>query len=415
MKISAPTRCHVDAAAQTRIPLAIWALGVVSLLMDISSELIHSLLPVFLVNSLGVSAFTVGWIEGAGESLALLIKVFSGPLSDWLGQRKGLAVVGYGLGALSKPLFAVATNASLVLSARLLDRAGKGLRGAPRDALVADLAPPAIRGAAYGLRQALDTVGAFTGPLLAVALMWRWANDVRAVFWVAVVPGLLSVAVLLFGVQEPQPSKPAQRVNPLRWRELKGLGEGYGWVAAVGAVFTLARFSEAFLILRASQAGLPSAAVPLVLVAMNVVYALSAYPLGSLSDTVSHTNLLAVGLSVLVVADLVLATAGESWWWVFLGVGLWGLHLGATQGLLAALVADAAPAEWRGTAFGVFNLLSGLAMLFASALAGWLWDRFGPEFTFSAGALFGGLALVGITRLPAVRLGRTSVPQVERD
>mgnify|MGYP001137651137 FL=1 len=377
------------------IPTGIWALGFVSMLADISSEIIHSLLPVFLVSVLGASAFTVGLIEGVAESAALIVKVFSGTLSDYLGRRKMLAVIGYGLGALSKPLFAIATSAGMVLTARFVDRIGKGIRGAPRDALVADIAPPGVRGAAYGLRQSLDTVGAFTGPLLAVGLMLAWADDFRAVFWVAIIPGVLAVALLFFGVREPARHPPEKPVNPVHWRELKRLSRAYWWVVAIGAIFTLARFSEAFLVLRAQQGGLPMAWVPLVLVAMNLVYAASAYPFGKLSDSMSHTKLLALGLIVLIGADFVLAYA-QSWGVVFLGVALWGLHMGMTQGLLATMVADTAPADLRGSAFGFFNLLSGLTMLIASALAGLLWDRLGPAFTFHAGALFCALALAVI-------------------
>ncbi len=387
---------------RSQIPASIWALGFVSMLMDISSELVHSLLPVFMVSTLGATAFAVGVIEGMAEATALIVKIFSGTLSDYLGKRKALAVVGYGLGAVSKPLFAIASSVGTVFAARFMDRVGKGIRGAPRDALVADIAPPEIRGACFGLRQSLDTVGAFTGPLLAIALMLLWANDFRAVFWVAVVPGLLSVAVLLFGVREPTRPASLTRINPLHWRELKRLTRGYWWVVAIGAVFTLARFSEAFLVLRAYQVGLPIAWVPLVLVAMNVVYALSAYPFGRLSDTMSHSRLLALGLAVLIAADVILAFSG-SLSMVFLGIALWGLHMGATQGLLATMVADTAPADLRGTAFGFFNLLSGLAMLIASVLAGLLWDRLGPAFTFGAGALFCGLALLGMALLPQTR------------
>jgi MFS family permease len=376
------------------IPAGIWALGFVSMLMDISSELVHSLLPIFMVSTLGASAFAVGVIEGMAEATALIVKVFSGALSDYLGKRKRLAVVGYGLGAASKPLFAIASSVGMVLTARLMDRIGKGIRGAPRDALVADLAPPALRGAAYGLRQSLDTIGAFTGPLLAITLMLLWENDFQAVFWVAAVPGVLSVAVLLVGVRENE--RPARRINPIRWRELKRLSGVYWWVIAIGAIFTLARFSEAFLLLRAQQAGLPIAWVPLALIAMNVIYALSAYPFGRLSDRMSHSRLLAWGLAVLIAADLILAFS-ESISMVFLGAAMWGLHLGATQGLLATMVADTAPEDLRGTAFGLFNLLSGLTMLIASALAGLLWDRFGPASTYYAGAFFCGLALIGVT------------------
>ena len=378
-----------------QIPLSIWVLGFVSMLMDISSELIHSLLPVFLVSVLGASAFTVGLIEGVSEAAALIVKVFSGTLSDYLGKRKVLAVIGYGLSALSKPLFAIASSTGTVFIARFADRIGKGIRGAPRDALVADLAPPEARGAAYGLRQSLDTVGAFTGPLLAVGLMLLWSNDLRAVFWVAVIPGVLAVILLLFGVREPAQHPRDKRTNPIHWREIKRLRGAYWWVVAIGAIFTLARFSEAFLILRARQGGLPMAGIPLVLVTMNLVYAVSAYPFGSLSDRMSHTRLLALGLVVLIGADLVLAYA-DSWHVVFLGVALWGLHMGITQGLLATMVANTAPADLRGTAFGFFNLLGGLAILIASALAGLLWDRLGASFTFYAGVLFCVFALAVI-------------------
>ncbi|WP_309684834.1 MFS transporter [Polaromonas sp.] len=385
-----------------RLPAAIWALGFVSLLMDISSEMIHSLLPVFMVTVLGTSVWAVGLIEGAAEATALIVKVFSGVLSDYWGRRKPLALLGYGLGAASKPLFALATSTGLVLAARLIDRVGKGLRGAPRDALVADLAPSGMRGAAFGLRQSLDTVGAFVGPLLAMGLMLLWANDFRAIFWVAIVPGVLSVALLLFGVQEPAPaqrSPGAARVNPISKANLQRLSAPYWRVVVIGAVFTLARFSEAFLLLRAMQGGLPVAYTPLVLIAMNAVYALGAYPFGKLSDSVRHSTLLAWGLVVLIAADLLLAS-GSHWTWVWAGVALWGLHMAMTQGLLATMVADTAPPDLRGTAFGFFNLVSGLAMLLASTVAGVLWDQLGAPVTFAAGAGFGlaALALLGYWR-----------------
>lgn len=383
-----------------RIPASIWVLGFVSMLADIASEMIHGLLPVFMVTVLGASALAVGLVEGVAEATALIVKVFSGALSDYLGRRKMLAVIGYGLGAFSKPLFAVAGSTGMVLTARFLDRIGKGIRGAPRDALVADLAPAAVRGAAFGLRQSLDTVGAFVGPLLAIALMLLWSNDFRAVFWVAVIPGFLAAALLLFGVQEPEQPATRKRINPIHWRQIKRLSAAYWWVVVIGAVFTLARFSEAFLVLRAQQGGLPIAWIPLVLVAMNVVYALSAYPFGKLSDSMSHPKLLALGLVVLIVADLVLAHSGDSLGAMFLGILLWGLHMGMTQGLLATMVADTAPADLRGTAFGFFNLLSGLTMLAASVLAGLLWDRLGASFTFYAGAIFCGLALAAIAFRP---------------
>jgi MFS family permease len=376
-----------------RIPRGVWVLGFVSLLMDVSSELIHSLLPVFMVSALGSSAFVVGLVEGAGEGTALIVKVFSGTWSDWWGRRKPLAVLGYGLGAASKPLFALASSAGLVLAARLIDRVGKGLRGAPRDAMVADLAPAQLRGAAFGLRQSLDTVGAFAGPALALGLMLLWHDDFRAVFRVAIVPGLLSVALLLFGVREARAPRPAVRLNPVSRANLARLSPAYWRVVAIGAVFTLARFSEAFLILRAQQGGLPLYQAPLVLIAMNLVYALSAYPFGKLSDRLGADRLLPWGVAVLIGADLALAGAnhGAALW---CGIVLWGLHMGMTQGLLARMVADTAPAELRGTAYGFFNLLGGIALLLASALAGLLWDRFGAARTFEAGMALGVLALV---------------------
>lgn len=382
---------------QAKIPAGIWVLGCVSMLMDISSEMIHSLLPLFMVGTLGASALVVGLIEGLAESTALIVKVFSGVLSDWFGKRKGLAVFGYALGALTKPLFAIAPGIGVVLTARLLDRVGKGVRGAPRDALVADIAPPEIRGAAFGLRQSLDTVGAFLGPLLAVGLMLLWADDFRAVFWVAVIPGLLAVVLLLFGVHEPERHAGAKRINPIRPENLKRLSGAYWWVVGVGAVFTLARFSEAFLVLRAQQSGIAIALVPLVMVVMNVVYSASAYPFGKLSDRMNHKLLLALGLVVLIAADLILAL-DDHWMTVLAGVALWGVHMGMTQGLLATMVADAAPADLRGTAFGFFNLVSGIAMLIASAVAGLLWDQLGASFTFYAGAVFSGIALLGLLR-----------------
>jgi MFS family permease len=368
-------------------------LGFVSLLMDVSSEMVHALLPMFLVGSLGVSVLAVGLIEGVAESTALIVKVFSGTLSDYLGRRKGLAVLGYAMGAFTKPVFAMASGLGAVVAARFIDRVGKGIRGAPRDALIADITPPHQRGAAFGLRQSLDTVGAFLGPLLATALMLLWANDFRAVFWVAVVPGLLAVVLLVLGVREPPRPVAARPVNPISRAALARLGPAYWRVVIVGAVFTLARFSEAFLVLRAQQVGIAVAWVPLVMVAMSGVYAASAYPFGKLSDTMDHRRLLALGLAVLVAADLVLAAAG-GWPLLLVGVALWGMHMGMTQGLMAAMVADTAPADLRGTAFGFFNLLSGLAMLLSSAIAGLLWDGFGAAFTFYAGAGFATLALL---------------------
>jgi MFS family permease len=386
--------------ALRHLPPGIWALGFVSLLMDISSEMIHSLLPVFMVTTLGISVLVVGLIEGAAEATALIIKVFSGVLSDYWGKRKPLAVLGYGLGAFSKPLFALASSSGMVITARLLDRVGKGIRGAPRDALVADLAPPDMRGAAFGLRQSLDTAGAFIGPVLAMGLMLLWANDFRAVFWVAVIPALLCVALLILGVQEPQRPPGAVRTNPINRQNLARLSAEYWWVVTIGAVFTLARFSEAFLVLRTQQGGLPLAWTPAVLIAMNLVYAACAYPFGKLADKVSHTQLLAWGVVLLIAADALLAYSNQGVW-VWAGIGLWGLHMAMTQGLLATMVADTAPDDLRGTAYGFFNLVSGLAMLIASGLAGWLWDQWGAPFTFMAGIVFSVLALLLLGLRPA--------------
>ncbi|WP_217588730.1 MFS transporter [Burkholderia sp. GbtcB21] len=381
-----------------QIPRSVWVLGCVSLLMDVSSEIIHSLLPMFLMVGLGASATTIGVIEGIAEATAPVVKVFSGTLSDYLRNRKWLAVAGYGLGALSKPLFAIAPTIGVVVTARIVDRIGKGIRGAPRDALVADVTPVHLRGAAYGLRQSLDTVGAFLGPLLAVAIMLMWRDDFRLAFWLAVIPGMLAVALLAFGIEEPARAPGDKRINPIRRDVVKQLGARYWWVVAVGAVFALARFSEAFLVLRAMGGGVPVALVPLVMVAMNVVYALSAYPFGKLADTTSHTKLMVAGLVMLIAADLVLAH-GTHWGTVLVGVALWGLHMGMTQGLLATMVAQAAPSELRGTAFGVFNLLSGVATLVSSVVAGILWDRAGAAATFYAGAVFSAATIVLLVRL----------------
>ena len=381
------------------LPAGIWALGLVSMLMDVSSEMIHALLPVYLTVGLGATALAVGVIEGIAEATAAITKVFSGALSDRIGRRKELAALGYGLAAVTKPVFPLAGSIGWVVAARFVDRVGKGIRGAPRDALVADLAPEGRSGAAFGLRQSLDTLGAFLGPLLAIALMWAFADDFRSVFWVAVIPAFMALALILFAVKEPPRPAGLRRVrNPLSRAELRLLGGTCWAVVAVATVFTLARFSEAFLILRAEEVGLPVMLVPLVLVGMNAVYALSAWPAGVLSDRMSRPALLMAGLGLLIAADLVLALApglaGLS-----LGIALWGLHMGVTQGLLAALVAEAVPAELRGTAYGMFNLVTGGALLLASVIAGALWQGFGSEATFLAGAGFAVLAALGLIPL----------------
>ncbi len=378
-----------------QIPRGVWVLGFVSLFMDISSEMIHSLLPIYMVAGLGMSAFHLGLIEGAAEATALIVKIFSGALSDYFGKRKGLALLGYSLGALSKPAFALASGPTLIFTARIVDRIGKGIRGAPRDALLADIAPAHLRGASFGLRQSLDTVGAFLGPLLAVGFMLLWQNDFKMVFWLAFIPALVSVACLFFGIEEAPAQAGKQRSNPIKKENLRRLGRAYWWVVLIGALFTLARFSEAFLVLRAQQMGIEIAYVPLLMVAMNLVYAATAYPFGKLSDRLSHRSLLAIGIGLLMLADLLLALSSH-WGMVLLGVSIWGVHMGMTQGLLASMVAATAPPDLRGTAFGFFNLAAGGAMLVASALAGYLWDAYGASFTFLGGILLSALCLMAL-------------------
>jgi MFS family permease len=363
--------------------------------MDVSSEAIHSLLPIFLVSVLQTSATAVGLLEGLAEAAVLVTKIFSGTLSDWLGKRKGLALLGYGMAAVTKPLFAIAGSYAMLLAARLLDRVGKGIRGAPRDAMVADLVPKELRGAGYGLRQTLDTIGAMAGPLLATVLMVASGGNFRLVFWIAVVPAIVSVVILVRYVEEPpQASIGAERVN-IRWSQLREFSTTFWSIVAIGSVFTLARFSEAFLVLRALHVGIAAVYVPMTMVAMNAVYAVSAYPAGLLSDRLNRRAVLAMGAAILTTADLVLARisglAG-----LVAGIGLWGLHLGLTQGVLAALVADAAPKHLRGTAFGLFNLISGIALLAASVLAGRLWDNAGPAATFQVAGVFSAVALIGL-------------------
>jgi MFS family permease len=384
-----------------RLPKTVWALGFTSLFMDVSSELIHGLLPVFLVVSLGASAAVLGLIEGIAEATAQIARVFSGWLSDTLQRRKALAVAGYGLAAITKPLFPLAHAVWVVALARFLDRIGKGVRGAPRDALVADVTPPAQRGAAFGLRQSLDTVGATVGPLLAIGLMMLFNDDIRTVLWFAVAPAVISVAILMIFVKEPVPQSKATRV-PIKAREVGQLGRFYWLVVAAGAVFTLARFSEAFLVIRAHDLGLALALAPAVIAVMSVVYAVTAYPAGRLQDRYGAKPLLIAGLAVLIAADMLLAFGGGLPA-IFLGIGLWGLHMGLTQGVLSALVAQAAPARLRGTAFGLFGLVTGAATLVASVAAGILWEAISPQATFVTGAGLAALALVGFL---AIRGGK---------
>lgn len=389
-----------------QVPRGVWALGFVSLFMDISSEMIHALLPVYLVTVLGASTLTVGLIEGVAEATANITKVFSGVISDWIGRRKLLAALGYSLGAATKPIFALASNVGWIMTARFVDRVGKGVRGAPRDALVADLSPPHLRGASFGLRQSLDTVGAFVGPLAAFGLMAQTGDAFQIVFWIAVIPAVVAVALMLFGVEEP-PRQSQTKAKPApRFTDMLRLGGAFWAVVAVSAVLTLARFSEAFLVLRAQDVGLRIALVPLVMAVMNVVYAVSAYPAGELADRIGRRSVLALGILFLLAADVVLAL-GATIPFTLLGVVLWGLHMGFTQGLFAALVADTAPPELRGSAFGLFNLAVGVAMLAASVVAGALWDAYGPAATFQAGAGFTAVAFLGLLGV-WTRLGEAS-------
>jgi MFS family permease len=382
-----------------RIPGSVWALGIVSMLMDISSEMIHALLPLYLVVGLGASALAVGVIEGIAEATALIVRIFSGALSDRLGHRKWLAALGYGLAAVTKPVFPLAPSIGWLFAARFIDRIGKGIRGSPRDALIADVTPPDLRGASFGLRQSLDTIGAFIGPLAAVVLMLLTGDNFTLVFWFAVIPAFLSFAVIALVVREPERPADLPLVrSPLSRAEIARLGGAFWIVVTIAGLFTLARFSEAFLLLRAQSVGMALAFVPLILVAMNVVYALAAWPAGALSDRIGRYVLLSSGFAILIVADLVLAFAPNVTT-VILGAALWGLHMGLTQGVLASLVADTAPADLRGTAFGMFNLVAGVATVAASVVAGGLWDVVGPQVTFITGAVFTALALAVVPLL----------------
>ena len=382
-------------AAWRRLPGGIWALGFASLFMDASSELIHSVLPIFMIGALGASMTTVGLLEGVAEATAAITKVFSGALSDYLGKRKLLLVLGYALAAVTKPIFPLAPSVIWVFAARFVDRIGKGIRGAPRDALVADITPAPMRGAAYGLRQALDSVGAVVGPALAVMLLSAFAGDIRTVMWFAVAPACITVVLLLVWVPEPERARPAHARAPLTRADARHLPRRYWHVVLLGAVFTLARFSEAFLVLRAQDVGLALRYVPMVMIVMNAVYAAAAYPAGAAADRLSARTLLLMGVTLLVAADVALAWAAAPAL-VFAGAALWGLHMALTQGLLSKLVADTVPADLLGTGFGVFNLVSGVALLLASVVAGALWSAIGPSATFLAGAAFAAIAAAGL-------------------
>ncbi len=385
--------------SRTVMPKGVYALGFISMFMDISSEMIHSLLPLFLTRVLGASALSVGILEGIAEATASIAKIFSGAISDWMGRRKPLLLLGYGLATLTKPLFPLADSFTTVLTARFLDRIGKGIRGAPRDAFLADITPEPMRGAAYGLRQSMDTLGAFLGPLFAMGLMIWTFNDYRTVFWVAVIPALIVLLIIVFAIKEPARAKATEKKPfPLQTSQLKLLSPVFWIVTLVASLLTLARFSEAFLIMRGDNIGLGVAFAPAILIAMNAVYSLSAWLVGVLSDKIGRQGLLLAGIATLILADIVLASANTPVL-VFIGAGLWGLHMGLTQGIITAYVADSVPAHLRGTGFGVYNFVTGIVLLAASVIAGYLWSAHGPVITFAAGAVFSALSLLGFLAL----------------
>ena len=398
------------ATGLARIPRGVWALGIVSLCMDLSSETIHALLPLYMASVLGASTTTIGIVEGIAEAIALIVKMFSGVLSDWTRRRKPLVLAGYGLAALTKFIFPLAPALAWVVAGRFADRVGKGIRGAPRDALIADMTPPDVRGASFGLRQALDTVGAIGGPLIAIGAMSVFVGAFKTAFWIAVAPAMVAVLVIVFGVREPKDPKRAggKAHAPLALSDARRMPADFWVVVAIAVVLTLARFSEAFLLLRARNVGFAVAQAPWVMVAMTLVYAATSYPSGVAADRGHGARLLAAGLASLIAADLLLATAGGAPL-VLAGAALWGLHMGLTQGLLSALVAASAPPDLRGSAFGVFNLATGIALLLASALAGWLWDAIGPSYTFYAGAGFTAAAWMALLARGRGSIGRLSV------
>lgn len=375
-----------------KLPKQIWALGFVSLLMDISSESIQGVLPIYLISSMGATATTLGLFEGVTEAMALVVKVFSGSLSDWMKKRKPLVIAGYFMGAISKPLFALANSVSMIFFIRLFDRIGKGVRGAPRDALMADIVPNNLRGQAFGLRQSLDTIGAFIGPILAMIVLSISNNDFSLLFWIAAIPGFLAVGVLFFGVHEKERSESIRPMSRLQFSDLKNFKKDYWLVVLLGCIFQLSRFSEAFLILKGKELGLPIESSPLVFIVMNIVYALTAYPIGNLSDKIGRSFFLIMGFIILIVADVLLATT-SSIYLTFIGIALWGLHMGFSQGVLSAMVADTCPPQYKGTAYAFYNLFSAVALMLASTIAGSLWDNFGSQMTFFTGA---GLAMVSL-------------------
>ena len=387
----------------SKLPRNVWILGFVSLLMDLSSEIYHALLPAFITVTLGLPALALGAIDGIAEAAANFAKLASGRLSDRSRKRKPWVLLGYGLAALSKPLFPVAQGAPELMGARLADRVGKGIRGAPRDAIIADETPPDIRGRAFGLRQALDTVGALIAPLAAVGLMILFVEDIRAVFWIAVIPAALSFLLALIAVKEPAANLAVATFQPL-FHGFRDLERPVRRLLAVVFLFSLARFSEWFLILRALDVGVSPVLSPLALVAFNVGFLALAYPAGALSDRMSPRSILMAGMGVLVVANFLLAQ-DIGLLGLTVGILLWGAHMALTQGIFARMVADVAPDHLRATSFGAFYFVSGIGTLLASLAAGFIWDRDGAATTFIAGAGAAAVALAMLSLLEQPRRG----------
>jgi MFS family permease len=381
-------------AARPPLPRNVWILGFVSLLMDLSSEIYHSLLPAFVTMTLGLPATALGAIDGIAESTANFAKLASGRLSDRSLKRKPWIVAGYGLAALSKPLFPLATNAVTLMAARFADRIGKGIRGSPRDAMVADETPPEIRGRAFGLRQALDTVGALIAPLVAVGLMALFADRIRLVYWIAILPAACSFLLAWLALREPKQLNAPIKTSPF-FSGFRELTKPTKRLLAVGFLFTLARFSEAFLILKGLEIGLSETLSPLTLALFNLAYVILAYPAGSLSDRMSPKTILLAGMAALVAGNLVLAKT-DTLPWLVAGVTLWGAHMALTQGIFSRMIADSAPDHLRATSFGAFWFVSGIGGLLASLGAGLLWDREGSSATFLTSA---GVAAMAIAML----------------
>lgn len=382
-------------AIKIRIPRTVWVLGFVSLLMDISSEMIHALLPLFMAGTLGASAIWIGLVEGIGEGTALIAKVFSGVVADRFGHKKRLVFAGYFLGVISKPVFALAGSMPVVLAARFFDRIGKGLRGAPRDAIVADVTDESIRGAAYGLRQSLDAAGAFVGPLLATLLLLLWTEELRSIFWIALIPGAACLALILFGVEDNV--TPTVNTKHIAWKDLKiVMTPAFVQLVILGTLFSLARFSNAFIVLRAADIGIEHAWIPMTVVLMNIAFSLSSYPFGKLADKLNPMKLLALGMVLLALANLLFAYAAN-YRILATGIVLFGMHLGATQGIFSTIISEIAPSEVRATAFGIFNFFSGLALLASGLVAGSLWEYMGAQYCFGGGVVF---ALITLSLIP---------------